>query len=135
MMPELIPENLFGSLLLGRRSAPRVQLGVPAKLVSVFGTQDCMLIDLSRNGALVRLARPLAVDACGYLRAGPFEVFTITVRVKKSVEGDATSGVKFDTPLPREQLVGMRGYANEYKLTEKRLARLAAHSWVRGEGR
>lgn len=131
------PPVLFDSGLLGRRSAARVQLVAPARLVSVFDTHECVLVNLSRSGALIRLARPLAVDACGYLRAGTVNAFAITVRVTsvRGAGGNAISGVRFDPPLTRDQLMELRTYSKEYVLSEKRLSRLAARDWVRGVGR
>ncbi|MCZ8370419.1 MAG: PilZ domain-containing protein [Porphyrobacter sp.] len=135
MTREHIPVSLLQPSLLDRRSAARIQLRIPAKLVSLFDTHDCVLIDVSRSGALVRLARPLAIDACGYLHAGPFEAFAITVRVIKFEAGDPISGIKFDTPLTREQLLELRSYPKEYAAREKRSAMLAADEWFRGVGR
>lgn len=119
--------------LLGRRSIPRVHLGIQAKLVSVFGIHDCLLVDMSRHGALVRLARPLAINACGYLRAGPIEAFAITAWVKKLRAGDPHIGVKFDTPMAKEQFIELRKFAKQHHLVEERLARLAAADWANGK--
>jgi hypothetical protein len=119
---------------LGRRSAPRVQLSAPARLVSVFDTHECEIVNLSRSGALIRLARPLAVDACGYLRAGPFESFAISVRVIK-LGYDVINGVKFDRPLAREQFGELIKYSKELARGHNNLAVLAARDWVSGIGR
>lgn len=109
-------KKMFHSELLGRRSAARVQLGIEGRLISVFDTRRCVIVNLSRSGALIRLARPLAVDACGFLRAGNLDAFAITVRVT-SVNGGwagAISGVKFDPPLTWAQFNELRTYSKEW---------------------
>jgi hypothetical protein len=135
MTRKYTPVALFNPGLLDRRSAARMHLRVPARLVSVFDTHDCVLIDASRSGALVRLARPLALEACGYLHAGPLEAFAITVRVVKFKAGDPIIGLKFDSPLTREQLMELRSYPKEHALRERRSALQAANDWFRGVGR
>jgi hypothetical protein len=128
---------LFDQGLLGRRGTARVELGAPARLVSVVDTRECVLVNLSRSGALIRLARPLAIDACGYLRAGTVNAFVIITRVARAseVEGDTISGVRFDPPLTRDQFIELRTYSKEYVLSQKRLSQLAAGEWVKGVGR
>lgn len=130
-----IPSSAPGAGILGRRSSPRLPLRIPAKLVSVFDTLDCLLVDVSLSGALVRLARPLAVDSCGYLRAGPLDAFAITVRVSSYRGSDALTGLRFDTRLTREQVVELRNFAREAELIEKRARISAARDWVNGIGR
>lgn len=120
--------------ILGRRSAPRVELSAPARLVSVFDTHKCEIVNLSRTGALIRLARPLAVDACGYLRVGPFESFAISVRVIK-LGDDVINGIKFDPPLTREQFMELIIHSKELARRHNYLAVLAARDWVSGIGR
>jgi hypothetical protein len=128
---------LFDEGLLGRRGTVRVELGVPARLVTVVDARECVHVNLSRSGALIYLARPLAVDACGYLRAGTVNAFAIITRVARAsgVEGDTRSGVRFDPPLTRDQFIELRAYSKEYVLSQKRLSQMAASVWVKGVGR
>lgn len=74
------PSELTFAGAIGRRDSPRLHLTVPAKLVSVCETQNCVLVDVSQTGARIRVARPLAAGASGYLRVGPIEVFATALR-------------------------------------------------------
>ncbi len=123
------------SSVLGRRSSPRLSLRIPAKLISTVESQDCELVDVSLTGALLRLARPLNVDACGYLRAGPLEAFAVTVRVNQRFEAEALSAMEFDPPLTRDQILELRAYARQHQMIERRTHISAARDWVRGVGR
>jgi len=124
-----------GSGVLGRRSAPRLRLRAPAKLVSVSDTRNCLLLDVSRTGALLCLRRPLAIDACGYLRVGPVEAFSVTVRVNERWDEEPVSAVQFDMPLMREQVMEMRIYAQEHARMEHQSRLSAARDWAHGIGR
>lgn len=115
-----------------RRGWPRLRLCVPAKLVSVTGTQPCLLLDVSRSGALVQADRPLAVHAAGYLRIGPVEAFSIAVRTRSAYRGDGICGVVFDVPLSKQQMTELRIYAQNYELEERRASWRAARDWVSG---
>lgn len=118
--------------LLGRRAAPRLHLSIPARLLSVCETQNCMLVDISRTGARLTLARPLAVKASGYLRVGPIEVFVTAVRVREGEAGMSTNGVEFDTPLAKSQVLAVRSYAANYEMAERRAFLLQARDWIMG---
>lgn len=135
MKPRFAPLDPPGSVNIGRRSTPRLRLNVPAKLISVYDTQDCLLIDVSLTGAFLRLSRPLAVDACGYLRVGMIEAFAISVRASTHNGSGAFCAVKFDVPLTGEQLTKLRADAFSAEGSERRDALTAARDWVAGAGR
>ncbi len=118
--------------ITGRRNAPRLRLSVPAKLVSVCETQDCLLIDVSQTGARIGLARPLAVNANGYLRAGPVEVFVTAVRTRSEEDGSRINGLEFDMRLSKPQVLALRAYAENYEIAEQRESLQQARSWVMG---
>lgn len=117
---------LFDSGRLDRRTAARVPLRAQATLVSVFDNHECGLVNVSRSGALIRLARPLALDTSAYLRAGSFEAFAITMRSAKFDEGYPYTGIQFEIPLTSEQVLQLRTWAWEFSMVEKRLSLLAA---------
>lgn len=126
---------MFERGLLGRRHALRLPLRIPAKLESVFDRRDCVVVDVSRYGALLRLAHPLLVGTSAYLRAGPLEVFATAVRDGVLAGGGSITGVVFDVPLDRDQFQVLRIYAREYRLVERRVAAQAARDWAGGIGR
>jgi hypothetical protein len=121
--------------LLGRRASPRLNLSVPARLIGVFETQPCILLDVSQTGARLGLERPLAVGASGYLRVGPIEVFVTAVRTRVAPEGGGgINGVEFDLRLGKAEVMALRAYADNYELAEQRAFLRHARDWVMGEG-
>lgn len=135
MKPFFASLDNSGASILGRRSSPRSRLEIPAKLVIVFDTLDCVLVDLSLSGALIRLARPVAVGSCGYLRAGPLDIFAVSVRASLITGFDALIGLRLEPRATREQIMEVRAYAREARQFEHRARMLAARDWVNGIGR
>ena len=118
--------------LLGRRRSPRLHLAVPAKLISVYETQNCTLLDISQTGARLALERPLGVNMSGYLRVGPIEAFATAVRVRMGDESGAINGVEFDIRLTKPQVLAVRAYAENYEMAERRAFLMHARDWVMG---
>ena len=56
----LSPLPQKASVPLGRRAAARLRLAIPARFASIYSTQNCILLDISRTGAGLALASPLA---------------------------------------------------------------------------
>lgn len=134
-MPSLPPLSASVDIdTLGRRGSPRIHLSLPGKLVSVVDTQPCMLLDLSQTGARIAVGRTLPVNAGGYLKLGPVEVFGIVVRVRVSEEGGGINAVAFDSRLAKAQMLALRAYAEHYELSEQREAFRHARAWVMGGG-
>lgn len=120
---------------INRRCSTRLLLRIPAKLVSVFETQDCLLVDVSQIGALIRVARPLAIDACGYLRAGPLEAFAIAVRSNADSAAGPISGVWFDQPLTAAQVMYLQAYALRQHRPQENFSGSISPAWVSGAER
>lgn len=114
---------------INRRCSTRLVLRIPAKLVSVFETQDCLLLDVSQMGALLRVARPLAIDACGYLHAGPLEAFAIAVRTNADSAAGGISGVCFDKPLSAAQVLYLRAYAQQQHRSQENPTEFTSPAW------
>lgn len=132
MRPAPSPSELTFGGAIGRRNSPRLHLTVPAKLVSVCETQDCVLVDVSQTGARIRLDRPLSVNASGYLRVGPVEVFVTALRQNLSLEGGGLNGMEFDIRLTKAEVLALRAYAENYELAERRAFRAQARGWITG---
>ncbi len=75
---------------------------------SVYETQNCMLLDISQTGARLELERPLGVNASGYLRVGPIEVFATAVRLRMGEETGGVNGLEFDIRLTKSQVLAVR---------------------------
>ena len=112
---------------VGRRSAPRLRLSIPARLVTVSETRRCVLLDVSRSGAQISLAKPLSVGEGGFLRFANSEVFVSVIR-----EGTGLIGVEFDVPLSDEDVLAIRRYAEDYEADERNALRNEARAWVTG---
>ena len=117
---------------IGRRSSPRLHLSVPAKLLTVSGMQDCLLLDVSQGGARIRLERPLAINTSGYLRLGPVEAFGTALWVQMNEQGSGTNGLEFDIRLSKPQVMQLCAYARNREMAQQREAYLQAHEWIMG---
>lgn len=112
---------------VGRRSAPRLRLTIPAQLVTVSGTRRCVLLDVSRTGAQIGLANPMAVGDAGFLRFAELEVFGCVIR-----DGRGLNGLEFDVPLTDAEVLATRVYAENYEMDERRALLAEARAWVTG---
>jgi len=127
-----MPAELTFADTIGRRGSPRLHLTVPAKLMSVAETQNCVLVDVSQTGARIRLDRPLAVHSCGYLKVGSLEVFATALRCTPVDAGGGINGLEFDVRLTKPQVLMLRSYAENYEMAERRAFLQQARSWVMG---
>lgn len=112
-----------------RRASVRMPLAAPAKLVCVYDTFDCVLLDLSGFGALVASASPLSVGTSAYLRAGTSEIFAVGVRKVSCPGNPFLIGVMFDERLTRNQIMSLRSYARNWVRIEQRREYCAARDW------
>ena len=105
---------------VGRRGAPRLRLSIPGKLITV-------LLDLSRTGAQIGLAKPLTVGTAGFLRFAEFEVFGSVIR---STQGG--NGLEFDVEMPDEDILTTRRFAEKYEFDERKALMEEVRAWVTG---
>lgn len=119
-------------LVPGRRAAARLRLSVPARFESIFGTQDCYLLDLSRTGARIALADPLGVGAEGFLRVGPLELFGQAVHASR-FDGGGINGLAFDEPIADEVVLAMRHHAETFEDERRAALHDRMRQWVKGE--
>lgn len=116
----------------GRRAAARLRLSIPAQMVSIYSTHDCILMDLSRTGARIALADPLANGEGGYLKVGRFELFCEAVRVMIGASG-GVNGLIFDEPLSNADVLAIRHHAETFEDARRRALRDQVRKWVAGE--
>lgn len=115
----------------GRRTAPRLRLSIPARLVTRYDTRNCILVDLSCTGAQVGLENPLREGDAGVLQIGGVEPFAEVVRATRGALG-GTNGLLFDPPLSEEEVLAMRAFSERYRLDEIRALREEVRRWVSG---
>ena len=116
---------------IGRRSAPRLRLAIPAKLVSLSGSVRCILIDLSLTGAQVGLERPVNEGADVFLQIAGLEPFGSVVRQAVGPNG-GKNGIVFEKPLEKDDVLFVRAYAERYEEEEKQFLINEARNWVMG---
>ncbi|MEP1422552.1 MAG: PilZ domain-containing protein [Erythrobacter sp.] len=116
---------------VGRRAAARLRLAIPARLVSLYGTHRCILIDLSSTGAQLGLEKPLAAKEAGFLQIAGQELFCEIVRTDQGPNG-GINGLVFDPPLIEQDVLDMRRFAEHYELDELRGLKSEVKDWVEG---
>ncbi len=117
---------------IGRRAAARLRLAIPARFVSIYSTQDCILLDISRTGARLALARPLAEDQSGFVAFAQFELFGSIVRADRGVDGGANA-LAFDDPITPADVLEVRRFAEGFEMRERLALRNLVRRWVTGE--
>lgn len=105
-------EHMMGNIArndrsFGRVRAPRLRLGIPARLVTLDGTLPVMLEDLSGEGAKITLPVPLDF-AVGVLRWMDHHGFA-DVRWRDGL----SVGLAFATPLDASLMDETRRYARD----------------------
>jgi hypothetical protein len=118
--------------ITGRRAAPRLRLAIPARFVSIYSTQRCVLIDLSRTGARMALSAPLNPGQPGYLEIDRMEVFGTIVRAQPGGEM-AINALAFDDPMSQSAVLKVRAYAEGLEARTHMALRDQVRRWVTGE--
>lgn len=90
----------------GKRTEGRVQFALDAGVQTVGRTQNGKLLNLSCHGAMVRCAVLPAGGASVLLKCGPLDVIGEVIWVDQ-----LGFGLRFEEPLPQEQVVKLRRIA------------------------
>jgi hypothetical protein len=123
--PDRVPRS--ETIEIGRRGAARLRLSIPARLVAVYETLPCDLLDLSRSGARVALEQPVATGEAGFLKFLNQELFATVVWA-----GQGGNGLEFEQPLSDEQVLEIRASAEHIDAEEYRGLRDEVRAWVAG---
>ncbi|HSJ77451.1 MAG TPA: PilZ domain-containing protein [Erythrobacter sp.] len=115
----------------GRRAAARLRLSIPARIVTVYETQSCILLDLSQTGARIGTANPMALGDGGFLVVGPIEVFGEAVR-RMLGHGGGVNGIAFDDRLLHDDVLAVRHHAETFRQIERETLRDQVRLWVTG---
>lgn len=119
---------------VGRRSAPRLRLAIPARLVLIHATKNCVLLDLSRSGARIGLEEPLIPGARLFLQIAGFDLFAEVVR-RDLGEGGGINGLAFDEPISDAAVLMVRHFAESFEQHERNALRDQVRRWVSGQSR
>jgi len=138
MVPDILPHDPAlpaegdNAPVAGRRSAPRLRLALPARFLSIYSQQSCIVMDLSCTGARIALARPVGEGQSGYLTVGRMEIFGMIVRAERGDEL-AVNAMVFDEPIPHNTVLAVRSLAETIDEREHRDLREQVRRWVAGE--
>ena len=113
---------------VGRRSAPRLRLSLPAQLVAVERVHRCILLNLSRSGAQVAILDAMRVGEGAILRCGVIDQFAVVTRSEFGL-----NALQFDEPLSDAQVLEIRHYHENFEERERRALIETARKWVNGE--
>ncbi len=133
-----MPAEILSSLTpdastpVGRRTAARLRLAIPARFISIYSTQNCILLDISRTGARLALARPLAEHKSGFVAFAHFELFGSIVRADRGADGGANA-LAFDDPITEADVLEVRRFAESFEMRERLALRDVVRRWVAGE--
>jgi PilZ domain len=117
---------------VGRRAAPRLRLAIPARFVSIYSVQPCVLLDISCTGARMALAQPLPRGKSGFIEIARMEIFGDVVRMERGIDG-GVNAIAFEAPITKAQVLGIRHFAEDFELREHRALRDQVRRWVTGE--
>lgn len=126
------PSTDDANVAAGRRSAARLRLAIPARFVSIYGTQPCIMLDISRTGARFALAKPVTTGESGLVAIARYEAFGTVVRTECGPDG-GVNAIDFDEPLAKVQVLDIRRFAEDFALREKNALREQVRLWVSGE--
>lgn len=127
-----LPVPRDNSITVGRRGSARLRLAIPGRFVSVCATQSCIVLDLSRTGARLALARPIAAGQHGYVEIAHVELFGSIVRSEQGV-GGGINAMTFDESISKAQVLEIRRFADDFADRESTALRDQARRWVHGE--
>lgn len=113
---------------IGRRSAPRLRLSLPAQLVAIEKVHTCILLNLSRTGAQVAILDSMREGEGAILRCGLINNFAIITRSEFGL-----NALEFDEPLTDAIVLEVRRYHENFEEREKRALIETARKWVTGD--
>ena len=112
---------------IGRRAAARLRLSTPGKVVTIYETQPCLVVNLSRTGAQVSLPKPMSPGEAVFLEMADKEHFATVMWSDK-----ASNGLEFEVPLTDEQVFEVRDFTDRIDKLEQERLRSVARQWITG---
>jgi len=117
---------------VGHRGSARLRLAIPARLVSIYSTQNSILLDISSTGVRLALHQPLPINQSGYIELGRFSVFGLIIRAERGRDG-GVNAMLFDEPIAKAHVLEIRKLAEDLELLQREALLDQARRWVTGE--
>lgn len=114
----------------GRRSAARLRISLPARLISIEETHRAILLNISRSGAQIAIINALREGEGGMLECGSLKAFGVVTRSEFSI-----NALHFEEPISQEAVLEMRRYYETFEERERRKLIETARRWVNGSTR
>ena len=116
---------------IGRRGRNRLRARLPARIVTLNGTRNTVLLDLSQTGARIKATAEMAQGQQAILSWSGYEAFGTLVWVDRGL-----CGIAFDETLGPEALFATRDLDAASRLPSDRdLDRAHVGEWVAGTRR
>jgi hypothetical protein len=112
----------------GRRSAPRLRLSLPAKLIAIEQAHTCIVLNLSRTGAQIAILDALREGEGAILQCGVIDHFAIVSRSEFGL-----NALVFDEPLSDSIVLETRRYQEHFEEHERRALLETARRWATGD--
>ena len=112
----------------GHRGANRLRLGVPAQLQLTHEVRSCLLDDISKSGARLRITQPLAPRQTAVLSFHELKLYATVMWCK-----GAECGIRFEQPIELEDMQGMLWITENRELYERICNEAHALAWAEGE--
>lgn len=113
---------------IGRRSAPRLRISLPAQLIAVEKAHTCILLNLSCTGAQVAILDAMREGEGAILRCGVINHFAIITRSEFGL-----NALSFEDPLSDAIVLETRRYHENFEERERRALIETARKWATGE--
>ena len=127
-MAEMAPTTSENKI--GRRANARARLMLPSILLLPTTKEAGWLVNISCNGALVRVQQLPSVGSTAIFKFAEFELWCTVVWARGSY-----CGIRFDAPLPKETVSSLRSYSDNYAEHEQAHIASTAKSWVSGQAK
>lgn len=113
---------------IGRRTAPRLRISLPAQLIAIEKAHTCILLNLSRSGAQVAILDAMREGEGAILRCGVINHFAIITRSEFGL-----NALSFEEPLSDAVVLETRRFHENFEERERRALIETARKWATGE--
>jgi hypothetical protein len=112
----------------GRRTAARLRIQFPGKLIMLGGTYNCALEDISQTGARALCEKDIGIGETGVLQCMEIDVLFEVVRANKGL-----FGLQFQEDVSADAIRNMRSDNTVYRHNHIAEVRLVAKQWATGK--